>query len=156
MKEEDKYYKPELDEIYTAPDLFYTGEGLFSDKILINPFLYRSKEVSFDLRDVLNLNIVLVKYLDKEDIESFGFTIKSESHPEFKNIDNIGPDAMYFTGNLNDKELMLFYSVEINKLEIWDKVISNKDYTSYQSLFIGFIKNKSELKVLLKQLLIMA
>ena len=147
MKEEDKYYKPELDEIYTAPDLFYTGEGLFSDKILINPFLYRSKEVSFDLRDVLNLNIVLVKYLDKEDIESFGFICTGYNSDGYK-FQNIIDDYLFYDIDYNpeDSELIIekFYQ---------SKLIAHKtgEYNS-NTLFHGFIKNKSELKVLLKQL----
>lgn len=128
MKEEDKYYKPELDEIYTAPDLFYTGEGLFSDKILINPFLYRSKEVSFDLRDVLNLNIVLVKYLDIKDIEELGFTVEEDK--EY-------PGEYYFS---KDKSI-------IGKFLTTDGTYTIEIFSTF---FI--IKNKFELKRLLVQL----
>ena len=135
MKEEDKYYKPELDEIYTTPDLYYNGEGVFSGKILINPFAYRTKQLYFDLRDELNLDTCLVKYLNIEDIKELGFR-----------VERISQDKDEF-------EWKVFDSENENFATFCEGFIENGAPDNIEIYGVNFrIKNKSELKRLLIQL----
>jgi len=88
---------------------------------------------------------IRVKYLDKEDIESLGFTEDEWSS---------GSDFIF-----NNNRFVLFYYPINKRLIIKDTNrsfgyidIYGKDCYSSYNLFDGTIKNKSELKVLLKQL----
>lgn len=89
-----------------------------------------------------------VKYLDKEDIESLGWVIDKKLCVE----DGILP---YFVFNKGSHELSFFCYKDLNKrlLRIYKIKKDDLDLESSRHLrFSGTIKNKSELKVLLKQL----
>jgi hypothetical protein len=146
--ETNKYYTPTIEEFHVGFRFEVLNNGIWDWQ---NMNASRLQEINFD-DNLNNMSKYRVKYLDKSDIESLGFNIKSESHPWFKAVNNSGPDAMYFNKFIDKMELILFYSIEINKLEIHIQVPCNKDYTTYQSIFIGTIKNKSELIKLLKML----
>ena len=152
--EKSKYYTPEINEFFVGFEYEHYHENCDSWLKCYYDTMYDQRESS-DL-DELHMDKERVKYLDKSDIESLGFNIKAESHPWFKSVDNSGPDAMYFNKFIDKMELILFYSIEINKLEIHIQVPCNKDYTTYKAVFIGTIKNKSELIKLLKMLSINA
>ena len=87
-----------------------------------------------------------VKYLDKEDIDSLGFEKKYS--PSYINDEII---ELYSKGTEND-----WYNLEfdddiliITKCHLYNKTTGN---WSQDSIFKGTIKNKSELKKILKQL----
>jgi len=83
-----------------------------------------------------------VKYLDREDIENLGFKYNAN----YADLPELG----FIKETDNKTQYLLFYNTENNTLRIeriFDCGTGKEDY-----LFNGIIKNKSELKVLLKQL----
>lgn len=132
----DKYYTPTIEE-------FHIG---FEYEVLINR---EWKQVSIDDSERLSYFmfhttneslqkdpiVIRVKYLDKEDIESLGWI------PDSSGFDK------YWSKIIDIKDgsdWQINYQFENNFLTIYD--------WSSEIRFRGFIKNKSELKVLLKQL----
>ena len=124
---DNKYYRPTIDEIYNSPDLYYTSDGDIENGVFLNPFYYRDKNTSFDLRESCGINNCVVKYLDKEDIESVGFQQLSLPY-QFKKD--------WYTLVCRQEEHQ--YIVE--------------DGRNCDQIFVGTIKNKSELIKLLKML----
>ena len=127
---ENKYYTPTIEEFHVGFEFESNYVGFSSDlkwkKILLNNShdwfwtAYKQDAVETEFR---------VKYLDKEDIESLGFT-----------------QITYDCYNLpiGDEELRLLFENDIFKIFLADK------YSDM--LFQGTIKNKSELKRVLKML----
>ena len=116
----EKYYTPKIEEFHVGFEFEKEWEdGSWSKEIL---------EVD-ELKDIEEemLPITRVKYLDKEDIESLGFSI-FENKTRYKKYKKNN----YILGHYGVKTVI-----------IWDVA---------GELFDGEIKNKSELKKLLKQL----
>ena len=145
----NKYYVPSFEEFYVGfeyeslidprdPD---NDNSWSKDKVrdldsLYNYCLYNRKDPDGDYR---------VKYLDKTDIEELGF---EESFDE--------PDEWFwkFKGDIN---IQLYFDDKIREnnqgigISIYNSKYGTNDWDT-GLVFIGYIKNKSELKVLLKQL----
>jgi len=84
----------------------------------------------------LNVDKFRVKYLDKEDIESLGFSYY-KTHPGMEQMEfDKGEYELTYNPNFKGKQ--------------WLRI--NLEGEGDVTLFSGSIKNKSELKVLLKQL----
>lgn len=132
----DKYYTPTIEEFHIGFEYEYLdekGDWIKDVPIEITPDDY--DEQSYGLR---------VKYLDKEDIESLGFKSKSP-RSDMKHHHYFWKDA---PGKLG-------YWTEVSIDFRWGyKDISIKGVRGYENdyLFRGIIKNKSELKQILKQL----
>ena len=130
MKE--KYYTPEIEEFYVG----FEFEELYNDKwekqvYISGYFLYYDMSCTFGEKK----EGIRVKCLDREDIESLGF-------------DNYIPPREYdHTWHYNgsrDPKIKVWFNNEFPTVRI---------YSSYPAIqFQGTIKNKSELKKLLKQL----
>lgn len=123
----DNYYIPDITEFRIGFDYMVDDESL--------TFNLESKYPLDILEDWIFTGKVKVKvkYLDQEDIESFGFE------------DYFDNEFRLFKGHLE-------YCLEVkDKVEIG--VINNSVRgETYQTLFLGVIKNKSELEIILKQL----
>jgi hypothetical protein len=152
MNKEDKYYTPDISE-------FHVGfEYEFSDwqnetptewnkakfNLLENPTYLESDSWLFNLQAEIDKKHIRVKYLDRKDIESLGFTrhdINGQIECYWINSDS----PYYFKGDrlIKDSTINNHYFIE-----------TSKNYTNDEpvQLFSGFIKNKSELKTLLKQI----
>lgn len=130
----DKYYTPEIEEIFNSPELIY------KENIHINPYVCRDETKIVNLKEDFDLNIVRVKYLDKDDIESLGWFHRYDdfSFGEFIKSKN-GEVDYHLTFDYENKSLII-------------GLYNNEDTELYDNIFIGTIKNKSELKKLLKQL----
>ena len=135
--EDSKYYIPEIEEFHVGFEyeaIPYRGHDWIHDK-----WSDLNNSNTCDTLEQLNDNRIKVKYLDQEDIESLGwehgekrglggFTFNSEGSTFYQ---------MYVHDNIKEKKIIF--------LEIYN------DYdTSY--IFQGDIKNKLELKKLMKQL----
>lgn len=126
--ENNKYYTPSIDE-------FYVG---FECEFLLpqweeEGWKFNYIDATYDLyvlEQLITLERVRVKYLDKEDIESLGFICEVISEN-------------YLSFFKDDLWLQLTTISGITKLAI-------KDQETF--LFIGTIKNINELRKLLKQL----
>lgn len=128
-----KYYNPKLEEFHIGfeyeSNLLDEGweQEIFEpnrvdDAILINMFFSNIK----------NPDCYRVKYLDKEDIEEFGFKEINEGwYHQYPNSNKDGFQILY-----NEKELHISFG--------------KHEYS--KTVFKGIIKNKSELKRLLTQL----
>jgi hypothetical protein len=155
----EKYYTPEIEEFHVGFEFEYnkggnnwvkhtSGNHDFRDGIidvgvgetddaLYNPFYMGISERDFR-----------VKYLDREDIESLGFT-KSEKYLDPPSAYHICKDwkIPFNGGYITPKRVMIWYQEKTKHL----KVVCEDSWEQYR-LFQGTIKNKSELKKLLKQL----
>lgn len=162
---ENKYYTPDISEFYVGFE--YEHEELMKSDDNPNdkngkhwsnatikticadnsvPYDYTSLECVSKLDTVFVRNTFRVKYLDKEDIESFGF-INIKNYYNSLNFQNIVNDFLFYE---------IDYDVESNKLtieryELAGNDASNNDYSCF-TLFSGVIKNKSELKQVLKMI----
>lgn len=141
---ENKYYKPEIEEFHVGFDYEQLqDEMLFGQVVTGMDYCQYTFEIEDDLSNIksnIKKGRIRVKYLDKDDIESLEF-ISTDGLKATKHI-----PALFKKDNY---ELKLHY----------DGVVSihhKKEYgeSSYlmQPLFRGTIKNKSELKIILKQL----
>jgi len=84
-----------------------------------------------------------VKYLDREDIESLGWTIQETLY---------GVDCDTFT-NLKSNFMFYNYTLHNCSISLLENAIiegKNKDY--FKTAFSGIINNKSELKKIMKQI----
>lgn len=125
----NKYYTPKLKEFrigfeYQGYDMLDNGKWGWVDHI------FEGEEIRTYFTEELKKGEVRVKYLDKEDIESLGFTVAKN-------------DPYWY-----DYKNSRFYLYKDNPIsKYW--TISDEES---QFGFTGSIKNISELKVLLKQL----
>lgn len=133
MHTDNKYYVPTIEEFHVGFECERSGLELPPQwhKYIVNVntfnepvFIGRKLGPSFR-----------VKYLDKEDIESLGFTETIE-------------DQYYLDSNRLEGIITLLIDSDL-----FIQIILKRDNIS-NYLFQGTIKNKSELKVLLKQLTI--
>ncbi len=124
MTEEAKYYTPEIEEFHVGFEYEWRNKGS-------NDWNTAKIKDPEQLADVWNTIYDLrVKYLDRSDIESLGYGIIQDEHncQWFKNA-----NGNIEIGLENDYHLTI-------------------RFTQSFGLFSGTIKNKSELKRLLKQL----
>jgi len=148
---ENKYYTPEISEFHVGFEYDTILESndwgqipkelegswhrcIQSEEDFINYY-----EASSNLSDKLSSNKIRIKYLDQEDIESLGF--KQDKDKVYRII-------------INDVEYVLLplsftntNTIQIFRIDRYDTGTSRN-----VTLFIGNIKNKSELVRLLKQL----
>lgn len=131
---ESKYYIPSIEEFHVGFEYEITDGYEWVKKIFshddFNTFLYKQ------LYNAITQELVRVKYLDKEDIESLGWNSIMKKN-------DLSTDTEYFL----QKENIIFTLIHYNKIGI---TIYKNNTLGY--IFKGTIKNKSELKVLLKQL----
>jgi hypothetical protein len=160
---ENKYYTPDISEFYIGFEYILRLKPQIENNYIGNYIVRRLKDSNFNdfewISNTLNnpnkLDEILVKYLDKEDIESLGFEYHDmyiDSYGlVFKKVKNgyeeecrIDPEVTY------NYHWIIYYPLE----RIPTLIIKNNwDYQEEdKSIFYGQIKNKSELIRLLKQL----
>jgi len=136
---ETKYYTPDISEFFVG----FEYEELFPDKW---------KHVYMDIFELEGCNLdsmiyskdLRVKYLDKEDIEELGFEGNESNSVYFSKKDCLTSAGTNFL----DCRLVHWFGKENRELDIY--AVYGKDDENL--IFRGIIKNKSELKKLLKQL----
>lgn len=163
MESKSKYYTPELEEFhvgfeYEAYEIGYTYDVELIEEqpavlqILGNPIqsaAWVKKEYSLlDFSSVIDGELdayipeVRVKYLDIEDIESLGWKLSHEQNSQ-------NPKGFYFTYVFRKSGMYLdFYPNRKDKITVHN----GGHYEDYNCLFTGQVKNKSELKKLLKMI----
>lgn len=145
----EKYYTPTIEEFHVG----FEFEDKHSDypedeKNWIGRLYALRAEYELDtIQDRIGENKIRVKHLDREDIESLGFEVDKPygSVIGFKFSDEEGVF-------LSSKKVSIWYEFKskratIARIKDWENGKFSK-----RSLFSGTIKNKSELKKLLKQL----
>ncbi len=132
----NKYYTPSIEEFHIG----FEFEVNYGENDWVKESLYAKPQVV--TLPYMKLENIRVKYLDSEDIESFGFKYTGKSIDIwFKKEGNFN------IGSWTSYEIKLHYGLHDNRL-----YIIAMDCGDEYKLFEGKIKNKSELKVLLKQL----
>ena len=133
-----KYYIPKIEEFYVGFEYErMNGDRWEQDMLGIDDMRSNRNCYENEIEEIfIGLRDVRVKYLDQEDIESLGFICKEPYRWQF----NKGQYRLY-TEPYTSKE-----SFRI------DRGITIKDWVDGCSIFIGVIKNKSELIKILKQL----
>jgi hypothetical protein len=124
----NRYYTPEIEEFHVGFEYKLKGE----DSIRV---LSTNCTVDTELSEV--------KYLDKEDIESLGW--------EYNGGKMIEGYQDRFHIIEENKQFNLVYTFNINQIRI-DVECLNMFEESMNYLFVGIIKNKSELIKILKQI----
>ena len=155
---ESKYYTPSIEEFHVGFEYEEKSSGLWAKQIYNNysPVLtgvltekYKQFRIehlyNFDtIENYIQCELIRVKYLDKEDIESLGWKV----------VENVGNTE--FEMGLN--YIMWFNKTDKNDLTILRRteLIQPRNppiiHNQWEGLFSGIIKNKSELKKLMKQL----
>ena len=133
----NKYYRPEIEEFHIGfeYEIWETHSKLYDRNIDDSKWVskkYDTKSIGFDKLSCRLLD-VRVKYLDKEDIESLGW-IDGETR---------GLSGFLFNPNTDD-DYQMYYQFDNQFTMIYN--------FQAQVVFQGFIKNKSELKRIMKQL----
>lgn len=143
QQKENNYYTPELEDFYTGFEFEYKPKEGPWVKVNYNNWMSPNKGMELDFcteNELLSnfnkldvatkrLNIVRVKYLDSEDIESLGFKHYNEENAIERY--ELNGYFLYWYGN----PFLSICKIDMNN-----------------QIFRGKIKNKSELKVLIKQL----
>jgi hypothetical protein len=143
---ETKYYTPEIEEFHVGFEYEEKSSGLWTPQIynefspIINQEIINEHDDRVDTIELyLKCEAIRVKHLDREDIGSLGW--------EYDDIWRDGGTSLFKKGN----DMLAFYGT--NRLTNNPlRVIILKDSKQDKHLFDGTIKNKSELKRLLKQL----
>jgi hypothetical protein len=143
---ESNYYTPTIEEFYVGFECEIKNSsdepldweqlriiGVDDAEISINGSSWSLMDWSFyDSKNAIRDEFVRVKYLDKEDIESLGWANTSSN---------------FYT--LNKYHMATHVDFNTHQIRIWTHE-ANVGYSDI--IFDGTIKNKSELKVLMKQL----
>ncbi len=148
---ESKFYTPSDDEFRIGFE-FYSVEEI--DGSINGPYTIKDcYDLEVQARNCWkNYSDILIKYLSKEDIESFGFKFDATRSKVDGN----------FVGSYENENYYLDYSpysyggefnssVHLRVMKIKDIPITSYQ-SNYQFIYDGIIKNKSELKKLLIQL----
>ena len=127
---ENKYYTPEISEFHVGFE--YEELNHYKKWIpkIFGGFLPKT------INEYISKNECRVKYLDREDIEECGW-VYNEEEGRFRFRDN----EMYSLTVFHNEAIMIKY--------IWRETEHNENF---DFKFDGTIKNKSELKRLMKQL----
>lgn len=145
---ENKYYTPSIEEFYIGFEYQILDEDENEENLV-----YQWREVGaeeiWELEDAADIlehkDNIRIKYLDQSDLEELGF----KYYTYFRD----GGTSVFRTSN-KEYELHFYRTnsildIDPNKI----KIIRHHDNPSLKGqIFIGNIKNKSELKKLLKQL----
>lgn len=145
---ENKYYIPTIEEINIG-DRFYIqgGQERICTEVSAYPHVGGStidvpiKGRSFDK---FLLEHVRLKYLDQEDIESLGFVLNpngahTQTEDSMFNIDiyiKVGYELLHIHNNISSS-IVIFGDIDVGHKEC---------------MFRGIVKNKAELKKILKQI----
>jgi len=151
----DKYYTPEIQEFFVGFEYIETPNRNFNPKFgwdTIMNYQNRIFDTSTDIQRIVKLilkNRILVKYLDKEDIEDCLGNNFKDSKSKY-DADDI---VEYIDGSIWDKGIaircnLITHNVKITQYHFHGEYAHDNSH----QLFEGTIKNKSELKKILKMI----
>jgi len=155
MNQEKKYYTPEIEEFHvgfeyeskTKPSNDWRPRitNIYRDNIILNDALNGKCELE-----------VRVKYLDQADIEELGWQIRKEAEGTNPYLYRLKPQKLIFPHNPELHTVYLAQTTSSYKRCLiylqQDSIIGVEKNMPEILLFNGIIKNKSELKRLMKQL----
>ncbi len=142
----EKYYTPTIEEFHLGFEYEEQVDGTWIERIVRESIMYidntqkQFKGIAFSIEK----NPVRVKYLNREDIESCGWKQSG-----------LNDDTLFIRKNDRDFVFNINYGRPIiQELFIKDRGdgIEMPDHSKTITMFIGQIKNKSELQRIMKQL----
>lgn len=135
----DKYYTPEIEEFHVGFEYEWNNpneDDEWRESIADSEDIYH---IDVEMRRNRDLLQTRVKHLDREDIESLGW--------EFYHEHVVDDECKYLYFKMSDFiDLIYSYSKQDG---IYVEIIDN-EYSDNETWFIGKIKNKSELKRIMK------
>ena len=139
---ENKYYLPKIEELHIGFECEINQSEINKNFKWCEYVIGTDYETITIARDVseVNKNGIRVKYLDRQDIESFGFICAGIG--EYQKLDDNTDDFIIVDTNFVD---------DLNVRICYEKSTGENVSTEY-TMFDGAIKNKSEFKKLLIQL----
>ena len=162
---EDKYYTPEIEEFHVGFE--YEIYGTYASNNIEGvwlPVVYEEDLVNLtDDSFTVNLSrfnyriakkTIRVKYLDREDIESLGFEYDGKSclDETWEKEESIVDTWSYYVDTTEDKEKYYSLYSQGKLCYITYTAYQNSVGSTVDQIFKGTIKNKSELKKVLKML----
>jgi len=154
--ENNKYYAPEILEFYIGfkyevnYDFVLTALERYQQKSTWYSKVFEVKDYEF-IEHQIKTNYVRVKYLDKQDIEELNWVFATTELDilEIYYIDREAIDEIeskfILTRNIKEK----FITIELEENYLFDPITNP---TETHRIFQGKLKNKNELKVLMRQL----
>lgn len=139
----DKYYTPKPEELHVGLEIKRQSDGIWY-KTILTKYDFSPNRIYGDLFKKLERDEIKIKYLDKEDIESFKFELSATYGDYIEFNDNLK--------SFNPKSNKVLYNIKSKNIDIEWFAFENE---STNILFNGYIKNKFELKKLLIQLRIL-
>lgn len=141
-----KYYAPDIAELYIGFELEHKNpmqENKWKKEV-VDSDMWNIAYSTYEEEPEDYPNEIRVKYLDREDIESLGFTDK--------HYDNIqSKDTFFKIKENNVYQITVYWNMLRNERENLIRIYKGKLHNyPYTEIFRGDIKNKSELKKLLK------
>jgi hypothetical protein len=142
MENNNKYYTPEIEEFYVGFEYeVYNWGGWMKQIYEQNSFLQMwGDEYEFEK---IEPGYIRVKYLDKEDVESLGWVV------ELFDLPSGDSRSVYKLGHHVITSWIVY---DDNGLTIDISTLPQLNNGSLNRVFRGKLKNKSELKKLMKQL----
>tara|TARA_R110000764_G_scaffold139641_1_gene227706 strand:- start:1843 stop:2238 length:396 start_codon:yes stop_codon:yes gene_type:complete len=128
---ENKYYTPEIEEFHVGFE--YEAKPKGSTEVDYSPFTWRGDN---SMITEFNSSAIRVKHLDREDVESLGFNALGSGWYQYRH----GVMVPYWT------------KLKVRTWKGNEVIISGWREEEHGILFQGIIKNKSELKKVLKQI----
>lgn len=138
-----KYYTPQIEEFYIGFEYEYKNSHISSNGEWYDSWELKTLESFKDLYDFIDgtlLDIqqdIRVKHLDREDIEECGWWFDDENGNRAE-IEGGG----YILFIQNNRDILIKQEYKYNRKENY--------YIGFNTLFDGTIKNKSELKRIMK------
>jgi hypothetical protein len=156
----DKYYTPDINEFYIGFDYDYDIRETGSDgdydldfgENWIEDQTWTIYDTYKELQNEIDCGYIRVKYLDKEDIEELGFIFSGKAVDDWYTLDKklrLSSGHWFSKFKLQHDYTNSFPIEDDHKYNV--KIYGDCDGQE-DVLFEGIIKNKSELKKLLKQL----
>ena len=139
---ESNYYTPDIEEFHRGFDFYILDGNPETEKWNPRPTNFTDNQ----LIEMIEAGIVKVKYLDREDIESLGF----EHNPHYSN-------GFYGYTSKDVNTMIAHQFIDLSKDTTKITILKNKKTchlggSLWEPIFVGKIKNKSELKRILKQI----
>lgn len=152
MNKDNKYYTPSIEEFHVGFECEILNTDKWELKIITSCFIQTIDKI-FRNPSMGVWPGIRVKYLDKEDIESLGFKFTGKAVDDWFELEK---KVRLSSGHWFNKFRLQHDRDNSFKTEIKDHNYNIKIYgigvDLEDVLFEGVIKNKSELKCLLKQL----
>ena len=134
--EVSRYYTPSLEEFHVGFEFEVESKNVVENKIVWSKFNDPLRQDTLEW--LIENDKVRIKYLDSEDIESLGF---NETYDDTEG-------NVWFKSNKSDKIRLCF----IDGLNFNIEICDSSNHCNNDTIFKGSVKNKSELKRILKMI----